>query len=156
MNLTTASDQGWSIGLIKTVYFMGIVSLHLELSNSDSPIHTNLMPHHCIYCGREIKRDIKGRLATREQLQHAEQYHHPQLVTNTYICDKHRRYPPTKGSSDSSQPKRKLGNTNSTESYSSSSLDSSSKRQRTAQILTSLSQQQQQPNTTFLHKTIIC
>lgn len=33
--------------------------------------HPPTMPHHCVYCGREIKRHLRGRPATVEQLQHA-------------------------------------------------------------------------------------
>ena len=96
----------------------------------------------CIYCGRQIKGPVKGRLATHEQLQHAAQYHYPHNVTNTYICDKHRRYPPIRGRTNSVSH-------SSNSSDSSSISEPSSKRQRTAEIISSLSQHapQQQPPT---------
>ncbi len=99
------------------------------------------MPHHCIYCGREIKRDVKGRPATAEQLQQASEYHHPHPVTATYICDTHRRYGPT----TTPQKRRHRSSLGSSDS---SSLDSASKRRHTAQILSSLSQPHVQQQTT--------
>jgi hypothetical protein len=102
------------------------------------------MPQHCIYCGRELKRKIKGRPATTEQLLHAAAYHHPHPVTATYICDTHRLHPPT--SLSSLKPKRDRTSSLDTSSSSSDSHPSS-KRQRVVEILSSLSQPQQQPLT---------
>ena len=102
------------------------------------------MPYHlCIFCGRTLRRELKGRPANVEQLQQAALYHHPHTVTDTYICDKCR-----KGSLTTAAHKHERRPS----SNSSHSSDLSSKRQRTAEILSSLSQSQQQQTATVPHK----
>ena len=66
----------------------------LMIQTSHSAPHLPMPRHSCIYCGRWIERHIKGRPATVEQLEQATVYHRPQPLTDTWICDEHRKRPP--------------------------------------------------------------
>jgi hypothetical protein len=96
-------------------------------------------PQSCIFCGRSIQRNVKGRPATPKQLQQAASLHHPRPVTDTWICDEHRKRPPT----SSSQKRNRSPSPD--PSHVSSDTTSSSKRQCVAEILSTLAQPQQQP-----------
>ena len=88
----------------------------------------------CAFCGRRITGHVPGRAATAEQLERATAYHHPKTPRGTFICDRCRKNIPT------TNQQQKRSRSPSPATPSSSDMSSCKKRQRTAEILSSLSQ----------------
>ena len=144
MNFTTVLCISFSQTLFTRVLSLANVarrvhsSIHAPFGLHDSLFRALLMPpHSCIFCGRPIRRQLRGRPATAEQLKQAAAYHHPHPLIDTFICDEHRKRPLTTTS-------QKRERSPSLDSSHSSDFDPTPKRQRVAEILSSMSQLQQQ------------
>lgn len=143
---------------LKHVYFMGSMLLHAHepislLNNCCLPVSVTvpfipMPPYRCVY-GCWLHRGLTGRVATDEQLQQAAVYHHPQPVTSTWICDKHRKMLSTA----TSQKRQRSPSPDLSHSSSDANSGSSSKRLRTAEILSSLSQTQPLQSSNVANKT---